>query len=147
MSTAKVEVEQPNLIKERALCAARGAQDKKSFAVTLIDVEGLCSYADIIMIASATSERQAAAIASGVEAAMRQEFGVKPSHREGVGASWVLLDFGDVLVHVFTEDARAYYDIDKLWATAPRIPVPAPSVGPTISETSPTALARRGRDD
>ena len=126
---------------DKALAAADAAQQKKGGSLTVIDVEGRCSYADAIVIASATTDRQTAAIAGAIEDEMRQRYKLKTLHREGQG-SWVLLDFGDFVVHVMVEETRAYYDIDKLWADAPRVPVPA---SPTPSDATPTALARRKR--
>jgi len=124
----------------QALCAAEAAQSKKGFAVTIVDVKGRCSYADVIMIVSTSNERQTLAVAKTVEDALRDKFQIKQSHREGRGA-WSLTDYGDLLVHVFQEDSRSYYDIDQLWNEAPRIPVPA--LQSPVLEQTPTALARR----
>jgi len=124
----------------QALCAAEAAQAKKGFAVAIVDVEGRCSYADAIMIVSSTNERQTYAIAKSIEGAVREKFRIKPLHREGQGA-WSLIDFGDLLVHVFQEDSRAYYDIDQLWKDAPRIPVP--TLDQPVLDHSPTSLAQR----
>ena len=124
----------------QALCAAEAAQSKKGFAVTIVDVNGRCSYADVIMIVSTSNERQTLAVAKTVEDALREKFQIKPLHREGRGA-WNLADYGDLLVHIFQEDSRSYYDIDQLWSEAPRIPVPA--LQSPVLEQTPTALARR----
>ena len=125
---------------DKALLAAEAAQQRKGGSLTVIDVEGRCSYADAIVIASVTNERAAAAIAGAVEDELRTKLSVKPLHREGQGA-WILLDYGDVVVHVMVEETRAYYDIDKLWSEAPRVPVPAPAP----AEAAATALASRNR--
>lgn len=139
MSKAAEKSAESNTIAQ-ALCAAEAAQSKKGFAVALIDVQGRCSYADAIMIVSAKNDRQTMAIAKSIEDAIRETFNIKASHREGRGA-WNLIDFGDLLVHVFQEDSRAYYDIDQLWKDAPRIPVPA--LDHPVIDQSPTSLAQR----
>jgi ribosome-associated protein len=124
----------------QALCAAEAAQARKGFAVTIVDVQGRCSYADIIMIVSTSNDRQTLAVAKSIEDSLREKFSMKPLHREGRGA-WSLTDYGDLLVHVFQEDSRAYYDIDQLWSDAPRIAVPA--LESPVHDPTPTALARR----
>src|SRR5688572_19820079 len=127
---------------DKAMLAAKIAQDKKGFNLSILDVEGKCSYADAIVIASATSERQAQAIADAIEGAMRDAGGGRPIFSGGSGG-WALLDFGDVVVHVFLEDARAYYEMDQLWSEAKRVPVPA-AHGEAIA-AEPALVARRRR--
>ena len=141
MNTATNEVSSPLSPTSKALLAAEAAQDKKAFNPTIIDVDGRCSYADVILIASAANDRQTVAIADNIQDTLKREHGLRVHHREGSGG-WVLLDFGDLLVHVFQEDSRAYYDIDQLWADAPRVRVPAPS-RPETPDAGPSALARR----
>ena len=139
MNNAADQNADPNVVAQ-ALCAAEAAQSKKGFAVTIVDVQGRCSYADAILIVSTANERQTMAVAKSIEDSIREQFNVKPQHREGKGA-WHLTDYGDLLVHVFQEDSRSYYDIDQLWSEAPRIPVPA-LTSPVVDAT-PTALAQR----
>lgn len=114
--------------KEKALAAVAAAQDKKGHNLTVIDLEGECSYADYLVIVSASSERQTTAIAEAVVDALRERHQLRPIYREGRGG-WVLLDYGDVVIHVFLEDARAFYDIDRLWSRSPRVPIPLPVEG------------------
>lgn len=109
----------------KALRAATAAQNKKGQNITIIDVDGLCSYTDALVIVTAWSERQTAAIADAIIEELKAE-GLRPLQREGVGP-WILIDYGDVVVHVFHEDTRAFYDLDKIWAQAPRVPVPPPA--------------------
>lgn len=93
------------------------------------------------MIVSATSERQAGAIGEGIAEAVKKVSGSRGKISDSSGG-WSLLDFGDVVVHVFTEDARAFYDLDKLWSDAVRVPVPA--IAPIVTATAgPSALAQR----
>jgi ribosome-associated protein len=111
--------------KQKALFAATAAQEKKGQNPTIIDLEGRSDYADYIVIVTTYSERQCQAVAEAVAQSMKADHGLQPVAKEGDGV-WVLIDYGDIVVHVFHEDARAYYDLDKLWADAPRVRVPAP---------------------
>ncbi len=109
--------------KEKALAAATAAQDRKGQSLTIIQTEGNCSYTDFLVIVTAYSDRQTSAIADGVVDDLKRGHGERPLAREGQG-SWTLLDYGDVIVHVFHEDVRTHYNLDQLWRDAPRIPVP-----------------------
>lgn len=101
--------------------AAAAAADKKAFQIVGVDVAGLTSYADAFLLCSGGSERQVAAIAEAISRRLRQD-GRRPLHVEGATRSeWVLMDFGDVVVHIFTEERRAYYGLDSLWGDAPRL--------------------------
>lgn len=128
---------------DKARLAAKVAQDKKGFNLSILDVEGQCSYADAIVIASANSERQAQAIADAIVGEMREAGGGKPL-ASGGSSGWALLDYGDLIVHVFLEDTRSYYDMDTLWAGAKRVPVPA-APAPAMMAQEPSALAARRR--
>ena len=87
----------------------------------MLDISKVTSIADYFVICSADSPRQLNAIADEVEAALRPH-GVRTAHREGTDASgWVLLDFGDLVVHVFSRAQRAYYDLDAAWDKAPQL--------------------------
>lgn len=104
-----------------ARIAAEAALAKKAEDVVILDVRGLTSYADYFVLATGTSDRQVMAIADSIQEEMR-----KAGHRElGIEGyelgEWVLLDFGDVVAHVFDEETRRLYDIEGLWAEAPRI--------------------------
>jgi ribosome-associated protein len=94
------------------------AEDKKAADIVLLDITELTTLADAFVICSGGSERQISAIADGIAEALRDE-GTKPIGREGTPAShWVLLDFGSVIVHVFTPPERDYYGLEKHWAGA-----------------------------
>jgi ribosome-associated protein len=94
------------------------AEDKKAADIVLLDLGELTTVADAFVICSGGSERQIAAIANGILEALRDE-GVKPFGREGTPEShWVLVDFGSVIVHVFTPPERDYYELEKHWAGA-----------------------------
>merc|ERR1711916_53269 len=112
------KIDPKKLAKTMALDAARAAQDIKGQNLTIIDLSDQASYTDMLVIATAYSDRQTRAIADSVEDALREEHSTRPVHREGLGA-WILLDYGDIVVHVFHEDARAFYALDQLWSDAP----------------------------
>jgi ribosome-associated protein len=94
------------------------AEDKKAADIVLLDLGELTTVADAFVICSGGSERQLDAIADGIVSGLRSE-GVRPIGREGVAAShWVLLDFGGVIVHVFTPPERDFYELEKHWSEA-----------------------------
>ncbi len=101
--------------------AARAAADKKAFQIVGFEVSDLTSYTDSLLICSGASDRQVAAIANAVQRQLK-ETGRRPLHVEGErGADWVLLDYGEFVVHVFTEERRTYYGLDGLWGDAPKL--------------------------
>ena len=101
--------------------AARAAADKKAFQIVGLEVGELTSYTDSLLICSGASDRQVAAIAGEVQRQLK-DAGRRPLHVEGEShAEWVLLDYGDFVVHVFTEERRTYYGLDNLWGDAPRL--------------------------
>jgi ribosome-associated protein len=103
--------------------AARAALDKKAFQLVAFEVSELTSFADAFLLCSAASDRQVGAIANEVRRRLKDD-GRRPLHVEGEARSdWVLLDYGDFIVHVFTEEKRAYYALDSLWGDAPRFDV------------------------
>lgn len=94
------------------------AEDKKAADIVLLDLAELTTLADYFVICSGGSERQLAAIADGILEGMRSE-GIRPVGREGTAEShWVLLDFGAVIVHVFTPPERDYYQLERHWSQA-----------------------------
>ena len=106
----------------RAASTAAGAiEDKKGLGVALLDVSFLLHITDVFVIASGTSRRHVMTLAEGVEARMK-ESERRPLRREGLeDGTWVLLDYGDLVVHVFDEPTRSYYDLERLWGDAPRL--------------------------
>ena len=114
-----------------ALVAAAAALDKQASDVAILDVHGHIVITDFFVLASGGSSRQVVTVVDAVEEALRRR-GRKPLRREGeTEGSWVLLDYGDLVVHVFAEDERGFYDLERLWGDAPRVPVPdsAPAPG------------------
>jgi ribosome-associated protein len=113
----------PDEARPTALAIAQAGLDKKAEDVTLLDVRGLTSYADYFVIMTADSERQAGAVADHVEQTMKAK-GVTKVGVEGYeGGRWILVDYGDVVAHVMSRESRGFYDLEGLWADAPRLPV------------------------
>lgn len=107
-----------------AMAAAEAGLDKKAVGVVVIDVEGKVDYADFVVVMGGRSDRQVSAICKGIEADLRDKHGVKCLAVEGLPQGrWALLDFGDVIVHVFHEDVRGYYDLETLWMDAAKFHV------------------------
>ena len=103
--------------------AARAALEKKALDLAVLDLQGLSGIADFFLICSAHSTTQADTIAEGVRLALRSQ-GVRPRHTEGSAESgWLLLDYGDVVVHVFLEVTRGFYALERLWGDAPLLSV------------------------
>jgi ribosome-associated protein len=103
--------------------AIAAALDKKASDVLVLDLRKAGGFTDFFIICSAQNARQIKAIADAVEERLAAER-VKPSHVEGYDrAEWVLIDYFDFIVHVFTPDMRAFYGLERLWGTATRIPV------------------------
>jgi ribosome-associated protein len=113
-----------------AAAIAAAAIEKKAVAVEILDVAGKVDYADFLVIMTGRSDRHAQALAQGIEEALRQK-SVRPVAVEGLpNGTWVLMDFGDVVVHVFQDEARQLYDIEGLWLDARRLPVAVPGGAP-----------------
>ncbi len=105
---------------EMAATAARAASEMFATDVTLIDLRGLVSYADYFVIASAQTERQTRRVAQEVIERMIER-GYRPrTKRLDEGTTWISLDFLDVVVHIFTDEARDYYRLESLWRSAPQ---------------------------
>lgn len=110
-----------------ALVIAEAALDKKALQIEIIDVRGKVDYADYVVVMSGRSDRQVGAIARGIEEQMKERH-VKCESVEGMPhGNWALMDFGDVVVHIFHEDMRGYYDLESLWMDAARVEFDNPS--------------------
>ena len=109
-------------IESRVRVAVAAALDKKATDLDVLAVGSLTSIADYFILCSAGNERQASAIADAVLDRLKSELGVKPLLVEGTTPGrWVLLDFGDFIVHIFTEDVRRFYGLERLWGDAPNV--------------------------
>jgi ribosome-associated protein len=101
--------------------AATAIADKKGLDVAILDVSELLVVTDLFLIATGTSNRHVKTLVDEVEEKLR-DIGRKPLRREGVEyGRWVLLDYGDLIVHLFDQETRSYYDLERLWADAPRV--------------------------
>ena len=108
-------------IQHRVRTAVSAALDKKAIDLQVLAVGQVTSIADYFILCSATSERQAVAIADSVVDTLRDE-GVKPLLVEGATPGrWILVDYGDFIVHIFTEDCRRFYGLERLWGDAPNV--------------------------
>jgi ribosome-associated protein len=113
----------PDAARPTALAIAKAALDKKGEDVLVLDVRGLTSYADYFVVVTADSDRQASAIADHLEQTMKQQ-GVSKVGVEGYESGrWILVDYGDVVAHVMNRESRGFYDLEGLWADAPRFAV------------------------
>ena len=96
------------------------AADKLAADVVVIDLHDVIGYTDFFVICSGNTERQTKAIHDGIHYGLKKDHGLLPRRVEGLGeARWILMDYLDVIVHVFTPDAREYYRLEQLWGEAP----------------------------
>jgi ribosome-associated protein len=132
-------VERPGLAETRALAeqAIEVALDKKALVPVLIDVSAMASYTDFIAILSGKSDRQVDAIAEGITQFMKGKDRTIVGHEGGGGGRWTLLDFGDIVFHVFYHPVREFYDLESLWVDAPRVALQVP---PEALRVQPDAL-------
>ena len=101
--------------------AGRIADDKKAEDVTILDLRNITTLTDSFVICSVTNNRQAKAIAQEIEGKLAK-LGLRLDHIEGYpDSNWILMDYTDLVIHIFTKETRAYYDLEHLWGDAPRI--------------------------
>lgn len=109
--------------KERVLLCVNASLKKKAKDLVILNVKELSSFADYFIICSGTSDRQVQAIASFIQEYLK-EFGILPLGVEGERlGKWILLDYDDVIIHIFHEPVRLFYDIERLWSEAPRMDI------------------------
>jgi ribosome-associated protein len=110
-------------IRAAAEKAARIALDKKATDVVILDLRKATAFTDYFVLASAGNQKQLLAIVDAVRESLRED-GLRPTHVEGYPkAEWILLDYGDFVVHVFTPKSRTFYDLERLWGGATRLEV------------------------
>ncbi|RCW58283.1 MULTISPECIES: ribosome silencing factor [Halanaerobium] len=108
-------------IKDIALMAADAADDKKAEDIDVLNVQGLTVIADYFVLCSANSDKQVRAVARAIEDKLAEK-GIEPKRMAGMNdARWVLIDYADVIVHVFQKREREYYDLERLWSDAEKI--------------------------
>lgn len=104
---------------EKAVIVAEAADDKRALDIVTLDLQGITLIADYFVICSGTSDVHIRAIADGIEEKLKKDFRIRPVAIQGrVDALWIILDYGDVVVHVFSEAERAYYNLESFWKHA-----------------------------
>jgi len=104
--------------------ALHAAQDRKAQDLSVLDLERTCSFTSYFLICTGTSVRHAQAICDAIAENLKKK-GLTPAHIEGYAqAEWILMDYLNFVVHIFLERARQFYDLERLWKNAPRIPIP-----------------------
>lgn len=123
MNFINPELKKSTDTRTRALAMAEAALDKKALDLVVLDVREVTTIADYFIICSGGTSRQVKAIAEEIDFRLSAER-VFPRHIEGFpDCHWVLMDYGDIVVHVFDEETREYYDLDGLWGDAPKVTV------------------------
>ncbi|GAB3221416.1 ribosome silencing factor [Glycomyces halotolerans] len=118
-----------------AFSAAQAAADKKAHDVNIRDVTDKIALTDVFVIVSASNERQVKAVVDAVEEQLIKQHDTRPLRREGKGGeSWVLVDYGELVVHVFHQEARQYFGLDGLWKDCPEIPFEDGATAPSQDE-------------
>lgn len=148
------EEHKSNTGRERAILCARVAADNRGRDIVVLDMTELVKWVDYLVVGTASSRRQMAAISDAIEAALKPLGETKLGSEGYEQGNWIALDFGDILVHLFNDDKRAYYEIEHLWGDAPRVawqresdrvadersaesPAPAPPSGKSESAPEP----------
>ncbi len=109
-------------VREWARTAARAASAKGGDDTVIVEVGAVLAITDAFVITSGRNSRQVKTIAEEVEARLKADGGIAPLRVEGLGDSrWILIDYGDLVVHVFLDETRRYYDLERLWADVPRV--------------------------
>jgi ribosome-associated protein len=108
------------------LLAVRAAESKKATDIKVLDLTGITSFADFFVICTGANQRQIQAISDEVGMQLKQQAGELPISLEGYSqAEWVLADYGDLLVHIFSPKSREYYSLERLWRSARTLEIPA----------------------
>jgi ribosome-associated protein len=119
-SAQQIKVNDP--ISERVGLAVEAALEKKALNLDVLQVGAITSIGDYFIICSGNTERQTQAIADGIDGTLRESLHVRPLLIEGTTPGrWILMDYGDFIVHIFTEDCRRFYGLERLWGDAPNV--------------------------
>jgi len=127
--------------------AVEAAQEKKAAGITVLDLSSASTFTDFFVICTGFSTPQVQAICAEIEEQLYKQMGRSVQHREGYrSADWALLDFGGLIVHVFSEQARRYYDLERLWRSAPKLVISdAPEEG--LSAVNDSGVSTFARED
>lgn len=125
-----IEIEQNSTpfaeLDENVQLALRCASDKKAVNLTALDLREIASFAEFFIIASGLNQRQVQAISDEIEEQLKKQLNSRPVRIEGyTSAEWVLMDYGDFIVHIFEKEAREFYDLERLWRDAKKVEIPA----------------------
>lgn len=105
--------------------AIRCASEKKAFDLVVLDLRQIASFTEFFVIASGANQRQVQAVADEIKEQLKKQFGASPVRVEGYSAGeWVLVDYGDFVVHIFNKEAREFYDLARLWRDAGKVILP-----------------------
>lgn len=111
--------------KTKSLLCLKAAIEKKALAPVLLEMKGITSVTDYFLICTGKSDRQVQAIARSIEETL-EKIGIRPLGQEGAAhGKWILMDYNDVVVHIFLETTRSFYDLEGIWGDAPRIEFPS----------------------
>jgi ribosome-associated protein len=121
-----------NTLPETVRLAIEAAQNKKAAGLVVLDLREVSGFTSYFVICTGFSTPQVQAICTEVEEQLYKHLKRSPEHREGTAsAEWALLDFGSFIVHVFSEQARRFYDLERLWRSAPKLDIPDELAGPS----------------
>lgn len=135
ISQAEVSARNPDRSLQLALTAARIAEETRGRDIVILDMREVTPMFDYFVLATGGSRRQLAAIGDEINQTVRETLGDRLMGTEGyTEGRWILLDYGNVVIHLFDDEAREYYGLEHLWSRAPRVPVPAPSLALRTSE-------------
>lgn len=127
--TVKIEIAEPPTpfsdLDPEVQLAVRCASEKQAFSMVALDLRNIASFTEFFIIASGANQRQVQAIADEISEQLKKQLKVRPIRIEGYsGAEWVLLDYGDFVVHIFNKESREFYDLERLWRDAARVDLP-----------------------
>lgn len=124
--------------------AVQAAREKKAAGIVVLDLSGRSTFTDYFVICTGFSTPQVQAICTEIEEQLYKQMGRSVRHREGYrSADWALLDFGGFIVHVFSEEARRYYDLERLWRTAPKLEMHDAPEGFSVAEAGKSSAFQR----
>ncbi len=104
--------------------AVQAARSRKGEDIVVLDIAKVSTFTDTFVICAGTNPRQNQAVSDAIEMSLKKE-GVRPIGIEGYqNAEWILMDYGDFVVHIFSAESRRFYDLERLWRKAPRLPIP-----------------------
>ena len=128
--TKVIEIEQTAVtpfadLDEEVKLALHLASEKKAFGIVALDLREIASFAEFFIISSGANQRQVQAISDEIEEQLKKQLSQRPVRIEGYrSAEWILLDYGDFIVHIFEKDARDFYDLERLWRDAKKVDIP-----------------------